>query len=118
MRATTSGCAPTPGSGPTARPTSGSSRDALAQRGAGRGEIVLATTHNTPDHLFMWLGLMVLGVIFVPVNPRSSEAELAALVEQVTPKLVLGDEQVAALAQAFAAAPQPPAPRTRTTPRS
>ena len=28
---------------------------ALAQRGAGRGEIVLATTRNTPDHLFMWL---------------------------------------------------------------
>ncbi|CAN5637485.1 N/A [soil metagenome] len=83
---------------------------ALAQRGAGRGEIVLATTHNTPDHLFMWLGLMVLGAIFVPVNPRSSEAELAALVEQVTPKLVLGDAEVAALAQAPAAAPQPAGP--------
>ena len=83
---------------------------ALAQRGAGRGEIVLATTHNTADHLFMWLGLMYLGAIFVPVNPRSSEAELAALVEQVTPKLVLGDEQVAALAQAPAAAPQPTGP--------
>lgn len=84
---------------------------ALAQRGAGRGELVLAPTRNTPDHLFMWLGLMYLGAIFVPVNPRSSEAELAGLVEQVSPRLVLADAQVAALAQESAApAPTPAGP--------
>lgn len=46
---------------------------ALAQRGAGPREVVLATTRNTPDHLFMWLGLMYLGAIFVPVNPRGTD---------------------------------------------
>ena len=82
---------------------------ALAQRGAGRGELVLATTRNTPDHLFMWLGLMYLGAIFVPVNPRGTDAELAALVDQVSPRLVLGDAQVAALAQDSSAAAATPA---------
>jgi crotonobetaine/carnitine-CoA ligase len=83
---------------------------ALSERGAARGEIVLATTRNTPDHLFMWLALMYLGAIFVPVNPRASDAELEGLVEQVGPRLVLGDGEVAALAQAAPASSTPDGP--------
>jgi crotonobetaine/carnitine-CoA ligase len=69
----------------------------LAERGAGRGDLVLATTRNTPAYLFAWLGAMRLGAVFVPVNPGSSDAELAGLVEQVRPRLVVGDGDVGEL---------------------
>ena len=45
-----------------------------------RETLVAATMRNTPAHLFTWLGLMRLGAVLVPANPRSSAAELAALV--------------------------------------
>ncbi len=83
---------------------------ALADQGAARGELVLATMRNTPEHLFAWLGLMYLGAIFVPANPKSSAAELAGLTEQVSPRLVLGDAEVAGLAEASPAGPTPRGP--------
>jgi carnitine-CoA ligase len=68
-------------------------RAAAALRAAGLrpGEPVLATMRNTPDHLFTWLASAYAGTILVTANPRSAEAELAGLVGQVRPRLVVSD---------------------------
>jgi crotonobetaine/carnitine-CoA ligase len=71
---------------------------ALRARGLGRGDVVLATMRNTPEHVFLWLGSAYAGTILCTANPASSEAELAGLVAQVEPLLVLADEDVSALA--------------------
>jgi len=80
----------------------------LRERGVGRGDLVLARAPNSAEHLLTWLALMYLGAIFVPVNPASTEAELAGLVGQVGPKLVLDD-----VAGLFASDPAPIAPGGR-----
>src|SRR4051812_4250785 len=64
---------------------------ALAMLGVGRGDLVLATARNAPEYLFTWLATMYLGAILVPANPNSAPAELAALIEQVRPRLVVAD---------------------------
>ncbi|HEX5556498.1 MAG TPA: AMP-binding protein [Gaiellales bacterium] len=68
-------------------------RAAAALRAAGLrpGEPVLATMRNTPDHLFTWLASAYAGTILVTANPRSAEAELAGLVGQVRPRLIVSD---------------------------
>ncbi len=87
---------------------------ALAERSVAHGDLVLATMRNTPEHLFAWLALMELGAILVPVNPRSSEAEVAGFVEQVSPRLVIGDAEIGELAGSGApGAPAAPAPGGR-----
>jgi crotonobetaine/carnitine-CoA ligase len=66
-----------------ARARIGGAAAALAERGAARGERVLATASNDPETLFAWLGAMYLGAIFVPVNPRLSAAERDGIAGQV-----------------------------------
>ena len=66
----------------------------LADLGVGRGDLVLATLRNTAGHLFTWLGLMRLGAVLVAANPASTEAELAGLIGQTGPRLVIGDGEV------------------------
>ncbi|MGD0376903.1 MAG: AMP-binding protein [Streptosporangiaceae bacterium] len=72
----------------------------LAAAGVRRGDLVVVTTRNTPDYLLCWLGLAALGAVLVPVNPRSSAAELAGLVGQTTPRALVSDSGLAALLQA------------------
>ncbi|MGH2734936.1 MAG: AMP-binding protein [Actinomycetota bacterium] len=67
---------------------------ALRDAGAGRETRVLATTRNSPDYLFAWLAVMHLGATLVPVNPKSSRAELAGLVAQVGPHIAITDEDL------------------------
>lgn len=67
---------------------------ALSDLGVERGTLVLATTRNSPDYLFTWLALACLGAIFVPVNPESSSEELAGLVRQVLPSVVVTDREL------------------------
>ncbi len=64
---------------------------ALRSEGIGRGDRVLVTARNTPDYLLTWFALMDLGAIQVPVNPRSSDAELRGLLAQVAPRAVVTD---------------------------
>ena len=47
---------------------------ALRERGVGHGDLVLATARNRPEYLFAWLAAVRIGAIFVPVDPRASEA--------------------------------------------
>ncbi|MEO5837320.1 MAG: AMP-binding protein [Acidimicrobiales bacterium] len=55
------------------------------------GDRVLVTARNTADYLLTWLALMEVGAIQVPINPASSNAEIAGFVVQVDPKLVVTD---------------------------
>ena len=64
---------------------------ALREAGLGPGDLVLATMRSTPDYLFTWLASAYAGTILVTANPRSAEAELAGLLGQVRPRLVVAD---------------------------
>jgi acyl-CoA synthetase (AMP-forming)/AMP-acid ligase II len=63
----------------------------LADRGAGHGNVVLATAHNTAAYLLCWLATVRLGALYVPVNPASTATELAGLVAQTQPHLIVTD---------------------------
>jgi carnitine-CoA ligase len=62
---------------------------ALRERGIGRGDLVLGTAHNRPEYVFAWLACAYLGAIWVPTDPRATDAELNGLIGQVEPKLVV-----------------------------
>jgi carnitine-CoA ligase len=79
----------------------------LAARGVGRRDVVLATARNEPAYLFVWLGSMQLGAVYLAANPASSEAELAGLAEQVRPRLIVSDADVDDLLAAQPAAHGP-----------
>jgi carnitine-CoA ligase len=63
----------------------------ISEAGIGHGDLVMLTARTTPAYLLAWLALSSLGAITVPVNPASTPAELAGLVEQVRPGAVLSD---------------------------
>jgi carnitine-CoA ligase len=69
--------------------------------GLAPGDRVLVTARTTPEFLLLWLGLMEVGAVQVPVDPRASGAEIGGLVGQVAPSVIVTDE---ALAPAVAAA--------------
>ena len=79
----------------------------LAAAGVRRGDLVVATTRNTPGYLICWLGLAALGAVLVPVNPRSTAAELAGLLEQTAPRALVSDAGLAPLLAAAAPARSP-----------
>ena len=66
----------------------------LAALGVERGSLVLATARNRPEYVFLSLAVAYLGGIHVAVDPRSAEAELAGLVAQVDPSVVVTDRDV------------------------
>ncbi len=72
----------------------------LRSEGVGPGDRVVTLPRTTPDHLLSWLALMEVGAIQVPVNPRSSEAEVEGFLTQVEPRLVLREDDLPALAGA------------------
>jgi crotonobetaine/carnitine-CoA ligase len=71
-------------------------RAAASLRAAGVGayDRVLVTARNTSSYLLSWFALMEVGAIQVPLNPRSSAAELEGFVRQVSPKLVVTDDDL------------------------
>jgi carnitine-CoA ligase len=70
---------------------------ALRAAGVDQGDRVVVTARNTPEYLLTWFALMEVGAIQVPVNPKSSRAELAGFVRQATPGLVVTDGGLAPL---------------------
>jgi crotonobetaine/carnitine-CoA ligase len=68
----------------------------LTERGIGRGDLVMLTARNTPPYLLAWLAITAIGAIAVSVNPASTDAELAGLIEQTSPKLVITDAELRA----------------------
>lgn len=69
--------------------------DRLRDAGVRRGDLVVVTARNTPPYLLSWLGLAALGAVTVATNPQSTPAELAGLVGQVRPRLLLTDRDLA-----------------------
>ena len=61
----------------------------VTERGIARGDLVLGTAHNRPEWVFTWLACAYLGAIWVPTDPRATQAELDGLIGQVRPKLVV-----------------------------
>jgi carnitine-CoA ligase len=83
---------------------------ALADRGVGPGDRVLATAHSRPEYVLLWLATMYRGAIYAGVDPRSTETELSGLVGQVEPKLVVTDAEVQDLFAHDAPPPSGPGP--------
>ena len=69
----------------------------LAERGVGKADLVLALARNDPRYVFLWLAAAYIGAIHVAVDPRQTPAELEGLMQQVEPKLVVTDEELADL---------------------
>ncbi|MPZ71441.1 MAG: AMP-binding protein, partial [Actinobacteria bacterium] len=73
---------------------------ALADLGVGRETRIVATAGNSPEYLLGWLAVVRLGATFVPVNPKSTSGELAGLIGQVEPPVVITDEDLRATVDA------------------
>jgi crotonobetaine/carnitine-CoA ligase len=70
---------------------------ALREAGLRRGDPVVLTARGTPPYLLCWLAATCLGAATVATNPAGTPAELAGLLDQVRPRLVVDDAEVAAL---------------------
>jgi carnitine-CoA ligase len=66
----------------------------LRSLGIGHGDLVMLTARTTPDYLLAWLAIVSLGAIAVPTNPASTRAELAGLLDQARPRLVVTDAEL------------------------
>jgi len=84
----------------------GRTAEVLAEEGVGPGDLVMLTAATTPAYLLSWLALTSMGAVAVAVNPRSPTAELAGLIGQVRPALIITDSGVAGVVAA-AAGPGP-----------
>jgi carnitine-CoA ligase len=78
----------------------GRTGEALRAAGVRKGDLVMLTARTTPPYLLCWLALTTLGAIAVAVNPRSTAAELAGLISQVQPKLLVADPELGELVAA------------------
>ncbi len=65
--------------------------ETLRAAGVRKGDPVMLTARTTPPYLLCWLALTPMGAVAVAVNPRSSAAELAGLIGQVQPRLLITD---------------------------
>jgi crotonobetaine/carnitine-CoA ligase len=66
----------------------------LTDAGVGRGDRVVLTARSTPPYLLSWLAICSIGAIAVPTNPAGSAAELAGLIGQVRPRLLISDPEM------------------------
>jgi acyl-CoA synthetase (AMP-forming)/AMP-acid ligase II len=64
---------------------------ALAARGLSRGDRVVWRADTAVEAVPLYFGLAQLGAVFVPVNPRFSDAEVTAVIGRADPALVLTD---------------------------
>jgi len=72
--------------------------ECLVDLGVERGQVVASVLSNRPEAIFLWFGLMQLGAIHLPLNPRATAHELAGTLRHAQPILVIGassaDEKV------------------------
>ena len=77
----------------------GLTADMLRAAGARKGDLIMLTASNTAPYLLCWLAVTAIGAIAVAVNPRSAPAELAGLIGQTSPRLLITDAELADLVQ-------------------
>jgi crotonobetaine/carnitine-CoA ligase len=58
----------------------------LSQRGIGRGDRVAVMLKNSPDHIALIYALILLGIVWVPVNTRLKTAGLEYLADHCCPQ--------------------------------
>jgi crotonobetaine/carnitine-CoA ligase len=68
----------------------------LRDAGVRHGDLVVVTTRTTPAYLLTWLALAALGAVTVPTDPAGMPGELAGLVGQVRPRLLITDADLRA----------------------
>ena len=61
----------------------------LAQQGVRPGAVVAVRLPKTPDFLVLMLAVVSAGAVFLPINPRSTQAETNAIVQDSQPFLVI-----------------------------
>jgi crotonobetaine/carnitine-CoA ligase len=69
----------------------------LREAGVRRDDLVVMTARTTPPYLLCWLALASLGAVAAAANPRSAPAELAGLIQQTQPKVLITDAGLAGL---------------------
>ena len=92
----------------------------LHSRGVGSGDRVASLAKNRAELILLHFACARIGAIYAPLNWRLSAAEIAALIDDAEPKLLVGDEMLAgaklecvALEELILAAQKaPPLPRT------
>src|SRR5439155_878935 len=81
----------------------------LADLGVDRGQVVASVLPNSPQAVFLWFGLMQLGALHLPLNPRAPAPELAGTLRHAEPVLLVGTSEADdTLAQAGAQLSSPP----------
>jgi carnitine-CoA ligase len=81
--------------------------DRLRELGVRHGDLVVVTTRTTPPYLLCWLALASMGAVTVPTDPKGTAGELAGLVGQVRPRLLVTDPELMALVDAAGVADAP-----------
>lgn len=64
-------------------------RAALERLGVERGERVMVKTENSPAFVFTYLAVLASGAVFVPMNSGYTAAEVALLIEDADPVLLI-----------------------------
>jgi fatty-acyl-CoA synthase len=67
-------------------------RDALQSLGVGAGDRVAILAHNRVEHLLLLAATARLGAILVPLNWRLADRELARVLADCTPRVLLGTD--------------------------
>jgi malonyl-CoA/methylmalonyl-CoA synthetase len=67
----------------------GQYRAALAELGVKRGDRVMVKADNSPQFVFTYLAVLASGAIFVPMNTAYTAAEVALLIEDAAPVLLV-----------------------------
>ncbi|MFY9487391.1 MAG: AMP-binding protein, partial [Solirubrobacterales bacterium] len=66
---------------------------AFADRGVGRGDVVLSLIGNRPEWVFTMLGCWRMGAVVLPCNEMLRAKDLKLRVDRAAPRLVVADER-------------------------
>lgn len=61
----------------------------LAELGVKPGDVVASDLANSPEAIFVWFGLMQLGALHLPLNPRATAFEIAGTLAHAEPVAVI-----------------------------